>query len=60
MKCYYSIIPPFHYSWLNMQNDCLGISYCQRFVEIPLHLIKSEEKKEKWLNPPPGFCEFVV
>jgi hypothetical protein len=40
MKCYYFIIPPFHYSIIpvwNMQNGWLGIPYYQQFVEIPIH-----------------------
>jgi hypothetical protein len=45
MKCYYSIIPPFHYSIIpgwNKQNGWLEIPYYQQFVEFALHLIHKE------------------
>ena len=40
MKCYYSIIPPFHYSIIpvwNKKNGGEEIPYYQQFVEFPLH-----------------------
>jgi hypothetical protein len=42
MKCYYSIIPPFHYSiipgWIK-QNAGVEILYYLQFIEFPIHKI---------------------
>jgi hypothetical protein len=44
MKCYYFIIPPFHYSIIpgwNKQNGGVEIPHYQQFVEFPI-----QENKE--------------
>jgi hypothetical protein len=53
MKCYYPIIPPFHYSIIpgwNKQNGWLGILYYQRFVEFSIHIKHpNEADRRNWL-----------
>jgi hypothetical protein len=50
MKCYYFIIPPFHYSIIpgwKKKNGWLGIPCYQRFVEVPIHLNKDEKEQTR-------------